>query len=849
MAPLPKTEPSLPVTQGPPKTQHQLAAMGTVRPPTVTSAALAPKVPLLPKSAAAPPEGDLERRKNEIVAEMLQRLRPFVTAQGHLRTDADFEAYAALMAGEGQFVQQTLLLTVLLSAGGERKAEILESMSRCDRLLAILAEWTHEYGKSGDNPMLPKLLDLLAQIPLSVDQLVELRLGKTIKKVANCANARADVKQKALDLCATWTKLAKQEDLKRRHSEGTAAATTTTATTTTAVSPLTGEAKPANRRSSSVSSSSSLETVPKTIASPPPAKGAAAATETPAVVSNLSLFQEAIPSPPPPPLKTRGAQILERAARSEGAAGRPANPVPPTSRPLSADDIHRAKKRQQYLASAAASSLQQQSSAGCLNNNLVLSSEHRQGHHRPPTDDGDHVGGSGNEGDSRAATATNRDEGEREDSDEERGRTDGRPQEWMGTSRGLGDSRDSECLPCQEPDHDSDEECEPKAKRAKKRVSFANDEALVQVYYFDPPEEDYYHCPGDGRDYRTDESGSLEFSTKHGCVDGGDWHGMDRNEASFAFKQAALIMEPEGDWVTPKALPEKLRVARGQHSTEQETQDRRERVALSAVYFTEQDIPPSPSESLVVDQALTSPSDAAPPRRIPLRDSEGRIVPLVRHVNPAEARTRGRDRPMRHEPPTPPQPGMGGAQRSAVPAAASGGGDLLASLLGDPNALQDLLKNVSSVAAGAGSSPSLRTMPPPSLPFAPPAAGSVGPLDSSTRPPIPPPRPPFGAPLPFPPPFPMVPPHMLGFPPMMPPPSMMGFPFPPPLPPPPRGGTFGHAIPPAHPPAHPPLHRSQPPPHHHQPRRNPSNPCKYYRKGRPNSCLNGTACQFYHADH
>jgi hypothetical protein len=229
---------------------------------------------------------------------------------------------------------------------------------------------------------------------------------------------------------------------------------------------------------------------------------------------------------------------------------------------------------------------------------------------------------------------------------------------------------------------------------------------------------------------------------------------MNRNEGSYAFKQMALTMEPECDWKCPPKLhlPSEVMVGDGPKSLEKGVQELREKTALSAVYFKSEDVPPSPSES-IVDAKDTTPGHQI--KRISLKDVDGRVTSVIRFVTkPAEA--------------TP--PGVGP--------------DILKTLLKDPSALQDLLKNVPPTTK----SPKMTTYPP----MFPPTSKSP---KMSTHPPMFPPPPLMGMPpLPF------------GMPPM-------GFPAPFPFAPPQKA------------------------------------PCKFYKRGKPNSCRLGASCQFYHAGH
>lgn len=572
---------------------------------------------------------EMERRKNELVRGMLHRIRPFMSPSGQLREDADYDAYAALMESETQFVQRTLLLTVLQSV---TQPAVFKAFARSEKLVKVLAEWLAESIKL-ESPMLGKLLDVLHNLPLNVDQLVEHRLGKTAKKLLTTEHITQEIRDKTAELCENWTRLAKMEDKRRNSTE--------------------------------ISSNKTIDKDTTRRSSEPASKD----------IANTSLPNEIVP--PVPLVKTRAEQILERAARGELAKTTPA------SRPLSADDIHKAKRRQQYLSEAGMEDVKEKA--------VDLEVD------------------------------------------------DVRP-----------------------------------AKRVKKRVSFANDVDLVQIRYFEPAEDEAH---------------------PHGQV---DLHQMDRNEASFAFKQMARIMDAEIDWKPPNRLQIGVE-ERGKESTEKETQSARERTALSVLYFSLDDIPPSPSEAILAEEL---PASAINVKRIPLRDIDGRVTTVVRHVQPPQI---------------------------ASPVVAVNT-DLLSSLLKDPSAFQDLLKNVPP-ATNKGAIPPQRTPTPPLPMMMPPGMRPPGKMAPRS---IPPETIPLGRMPPR-----AMPPGM-----MMPPmPGILGMPGMPGMPPPPFGMPMPlMSFPP--PPFIPPL------PTVAQPSKGKRKvPCKFYRKGDPNSCRFGTSCQFLHADH
>ncbi|PJF18085.1 hypothetical protein PSACC_02109 [Paramicrosporidium saccamoebae] len=252
--------------------------------------------PLVPRMG-----DDLERRKNEIVQEMLLRIRPFLGPNGQLKADANFDEYAKLMFGEVHFVQRTLLLTVVMSS---TEAQVWKAISESRHLVEALVEWLTECAKD-DGPLLIKILEVLGRMPLTVDQLVEHRLGKVVKKLGG--STKPEIREKATLLCDSWTKLARQEDSRRKSCS---------------------DAELVKKDKIETSRRPSTDVT----------RLAAVSTKESAV-ANKSLFNET------PAIKTRAAQILERAARGGEA-------LKISSRPLSADDIHREKKRQLYLQEA-----------------------------------------------------------------------------------------------------------------------------------------------------------------------------------------------------------------------------------------------------------------------------------------------------------------------------------------------------------------------------------------------------------------------------------------------------------------------------------------------------------------
>lgn len=434
---------------------------------------------LASKSAAILPKqntntSELERRKNEIVTEMLARLQPFVNAQGVLKVDADFDAYAELMAGETHFVQRTLLLTVLLGAGGARKEQIFQLMCASMKLLTVLSNWLGECAKT-ETPMLGKLLDLILGLPLTVDQLVSLKLGKPIKKLA-AASGSVEIRDKAESIVTAWTRLARTEDAKRKTSMDTPMGALNEK------GPLGLKEKgsvalkdkgPLVVKEKGVIGSKDKGPIRRYSETPK------SASEPVGPIANLSLFSET-PKPSSPPLKTRAAQILERVARGETSKV--------VNRPLSADDIHREKKRQQYLAAAASQG------ASAVNNNTNNNSNKNNNSNNININIGTINSTSISDSDSNGTSNST-------DSKETNSRTK------VADDKVILIPKESleQLAAVVEPDHsrglvevslkraaDADHgEEKPEAKRAKKRVSFASESELVQTHYYEADEEEH----------------------------------------------------------------------------------------------------------------------------------------------------------------------------------------------------------------------------------------------------------------------------------------------------------------------------------------------------------------------
>jgi hypothetical protein len=471
--------------------------------------AIAPK----PTQPAAPITAEMmERRKNEIVNAMLVKIRPFVGPGGAIKPDVDFDRLAAVMLEETEFLGRTLILTVLLSstamppdsASDEAKAIVF---LLCDRFgkskpcLEALQKWLSE-GVKGVEPTVHlsgKILELLGRLHLGVDQLVEFKFGKMIKKLQHLEMAGVDTRAKADRLFEEWSQLAKAEDRKE------------------------------DRKNSTESTAS--------VSRPRPAE-----VESGRAVENLDLF--AASSTAQPSTKTRAAMILERAASSQPTRKTSLTTAATSTRPLSADDIHKAKKRKQYLQEAVAS-------------------------------------GTANPDDLE--------------------------------SLGILD----EPAPTKILDRDIVEERmispppppPPSAERRSKRVSFANEEELVQIRLFEPYDEE-----SDEHRRTKKKRGIASIFSPFDSNLYLDYHHADRQEASYAFQQSKLeMMEPEIPWpffLTDLEIPADIQRSHGEESVEASRQEQRERRTVSANYFSVEHVPPSPAEDQVTEGEALDPGFA-----------------------------------------------------------------------------------------------------------------------------------------------------------------------------------------------------------------------------------------------
>lgn len=210
-------------------TAVSLASASTANP---ASAARSTVKNAIKPRGGAPPTQQLEQRKNEIVAEMLTKLHPFVdSSTGVLSESANLDAFAELMATERQFVQKTLLLTVLLNRPKNTDASketIYRRIVQSDRMLEQLLAYFTDAIKD-KSMLILKLFDLLLCLPMTVARLVDFKFGKPVKRLMQATeeelnefavgSAQEAIRMKAKELFDAWIVLARHEDSRRRLSE------------------------------------------------------------------------------------------------------------------------------------------------------------------------------------------------------------------------------------------------------------------------------------------------------------------------------------------------------------------------------------------------------------------------------------------------------------------------------------------------------------------------------------------------------------------------------------------------------------------------------------------------------
>ncbi|KAI8918420.1 hypothetical protein DFJ77DRAFT_293617 [Powellomyces hirtus] len=113
----------------------------------------------------------------------------------------------------------------------------------------------------------------------------------------------------------------------------------------------------------------------------------------------------------------------------------------------------------------------------------------------------------------------------------------------------------------------------------KRRVRFAEGDKLVSIRYFEK------EAPGQEK-----ETSNTFNITPH---QHGNARDFDREEGKRAFKRD--ITETK-DWAPPPVVNGPATYEWGKDSTEEKAQEERERTVLSATYYTESHIPPSPAE-------------------------------------------------------------------------------------------------------------------------------------------------------------------------------------------------------------------------------------------------------------
>ncbi|KAJ1339836.1 hypothetical protein BSLG_005497 [Batrachochytrium salamandrivorans] len=141
--------------------------------------------------------------------------------------------------------------------------------------------------------------------------------------------------------------------------------------------------------------------------------------------------------------------------------------------------------------------------------------------------------------------------------------------------------------------------------KIKKNVRFQSDDRLCKIRYIENVET-----------LRTKEEDRVHARD------------FDRSEGQQAFQKIREEQQPLQDWTPPREFKLLAQLVRGRNSTECKVQEERERNALSSVYYSPSDIPPSPAEPSNIYSATTNDAND---------DAFATIIPLVQTPPPVSA--------------------------------------------------------------------------------------------------------------------------------------------------------------------------------------------------------------------
>ncbi|KAH9252389.1 hypothetical protein BASA81_009675 [Batrachochytrium salamandrivorans] len=141
--------------------------------------------------------------------------------------------------------------------------------------------------------------------------------------------------------------------------------------------------------------------------------------------------------------------------------------------------------------------------------------------------------------------------------------------------------------------------------KIKKNVRFQSDDRLCKIRYIENVET-----------LRTKEEDRVHARD------------FDRSEGQQAFQKIREEQQPLQDWAPPREFKLLAQLVRGRNSTECKVQEERERNALSSVYYSPSDIPPSPAEPSNIYSATTDDAND---------DAFATIIPLVQTPPPVSA--------------------------------------------------------------------------------------------------------------------------------------------------------------------------------------------------------------------
>lgn len=157
--------------------------------------------------------------KNAIVKDMLAKLKPHVDSHGHLHLTPDQQvpaAFIALCRSLPDPLSRILLCSILSSPVHRDRG--WPAIASSTELMAVLSGWfkgaVQEWQGGGGALLVGKLVDLMAVLPVGVEQLVESKVGRVLKRVLGACGEggsggeNEQIRVKASALFERWSAMA-----------------------------------------------------------------------------------------------------------------------------------------------------------------------------------------------------------------------------------------------------------------------------------------------------------------------------------------------------------------------------------------------------------------------------------------------------------------------------------------------------------------------------------------------------------------------------------------------------------------------------------------------------------------